>query len=229
MSAHSLTQSCLGALLCTGVERHWRSPCRPVGRNTSGRQSQKLSTSGALLQPPYIAPCSIRMRAHSHRWRAADGTSRSLQAPGFGERKSAYLEDIAILTGATVVKDETGLQLDKVGKEVLGTAAKVRTADGRTCLYVWPSPHESGLAAVTTRHSSGATCCHEAAPLTTPSALPVQPRLVRLGLIFSPSLALPLLPAGDGDQGRVHDCRGRVHQAGGGVTREADQPTDGGR
>merc|ERR1719183_2142610 len=42
----------------------------------------------------------------------------ALKAPGFGERKSQYLEDIAILTGATVVKDELGLSLDKVGPEV---------------------------------------------------------------------------------------------------------------
>ena len=38
----------------------------------------------------------------------------AVKAPGFGERKTSYLEDIAILTGAQVVKDETGLQLDKV-------------------------------------------------------------------------------------------------------------------
>eukprot|EP00891_Asterochloris_glomerata_P007952 jgi/Astpho2/7952/Aster-06551 len=49
----------------------------------------------------------------------------AVKAPGFGERKSSYLEDIAILTGAQVVKEELGLQLDKVGEEVLGLAAKV--------------------------------------------------------------------------------------------------------
>jgi chaperonin GroEL len=38
----------------------------------------------------------------------------AVKAPGFGERKTQYLEDIAILTGATVVKDEIGLSLDKV-------------------------------------------------------------------------------------------------------------------
>ena len=37
-----------------------------------------------------------------------------MKAPGFGERKSSYLEDIAILTGAQVVKEELGLSLDKV-------------------------------------------------------------------------------------------------------------------
>ena len=36
-----------------------------------------------------------------------------MKAPGFGERKSSYLEDIAILTGAQVVKEELGLSLDK--------------------------------------------------------------------------------------------------------------------
>ena len=49
----------------------------------------------------------------------------AIKAPGFGERKSSYLEDIAILTGAQVVKDELGLSLDKVGEEVLGHAAKI--------------------------------------------------------------------------------------------------------
>ncbi|KAG2251533.1 hypothetical protein Bca52824_081669 [Brassica carinata] len=49
----------------------------------------------------------------------------ALRAPGFGERKSQYLDDIAILTGATVIREEVGLSLDKAGKEVLGHAAKV--------------------------------------------------------------------------------------------------------
>ena len=40
----------------------------------------------------------------------------AVKAPGFGERKSSYLEDIAILTGAQVVKEELGLQLDKVSR-----------------------------------------------------------------------------------------------------------------
>ncbi|XP_060669063.1 chaperonin 60 subunit beta 4, chloroplastic isoform X2 [Ziziphus jujuba] len=49
----------------------------------------------------------------------------AIKAPAFGERKSQYLDDIAILTGGTVIRDEMGLTLDKVGKEVLGIATKV--------------------------------------------------------------------------------------------------------
>ncbi|XP_057451422.1 ruBisCO large subunit-binding protein subunit beta, chloroplastic [Lotus japonicus] len=49
----------------------------------------------------------------------------ALKAPGFGERKSQYLDDIAILTGGTVIREEVGLTLDKAGKEVLGEASKV--------------------------------------------------------------------------------------------------------
>ena len=45
----------------------------------------------------------------------------AVKAPGFGERKTQYLEDIAILTGAQVVKDELGLSLDKVGPFLLFT------------------------------------------------------------------------------------------------------------
>jgi len=49
----------------------------------------------------------------------------AMKAPGFGERKSQYLDDIAVLTGAQVVKEEVGLNLASVGEEVLGKAAKV--------------------------------------------------------------------------------------------------------
>ncbi len=42
-----------------------------------------------------------------------------MKAPGFGERKSSYLEDIAIMTGAQVVKEELGLSLDKVRQVVI--------------------------------------------------------------------------------------------------------------
>ncbi|KAA3487828.1 chaperonin 60 subunit beta 4, chloroplastic [Gossypium australe] len=49
----------------------------------------------------------------------------AIKAPAFGERKSHCLEDIAILTGGTVIRDDMGITLDRVGKEVLGTASKV--------------------------------------------------------------------------------------------------------
>ncbi|XP_031261327.1 chaperonin 60 subunit beta 4, chloroplastic-like [Pistacia vera] len=49
----------------------------------------------------------------------------AIKAPAFGERKSHCLDDIAVLTGGTVIRDEMGLTLDKARKEVLGTAVKV--------------------------------------------------------------------------------------------------------
>ena len=49
----------------------------------------------------------------------------AIKAPGFGERRSSYLEDIAILTGGTVVRDEMGVSLEQATDAVLGTAAKV--------------------------------------------------------------------------------------------------------
>ncbi|MFP4514760.1 MAG: chaperonin GroEL [Parcubacteria group bacterium] len=48
-----------------------------------------------------------------------------IKAPGFGDRKKAMLEDIAILTGATVVSEEVGLKLDTIELESLGSARKV--------------------------------------------------------------------------------------------------------
>ncbi|XP_021294043.1 ruBisCO large subunit-binding protein subunit beta, chloroplastic [Herrania umbratica] len=58
----------------------------------------------------------------------------ALKAPGFGERKSQYLDDIAILTGGTVIRDEVGLSLDKAEKEVLGQAAKVELTKETTTI-----------------------------------------------------------------------------------------------
>ncbi len=48
-----------------------------------------------------------------------------LKAPSFGDRRKDILEDIAILTDATVVSENKGLKLEEVGLEVLGSAAKV--------------------------------------------------------------------------------------------------------
>ncbi len=49
----------------------------------------------------------------------------AVKAPGFGDRRKAMLEDIAILTGATYVSEELGYQLEKVNLEMLGKAKKV--------------------------------------------------------------------------------------------------------
>ncbi len=52
-------------------------------------------------------------------------TSCAVKAPAFGDRRKAMLEDIATLTGGTVVAPEVGLKLDQVGLEVLGRARRV--------------------------------------------------------------------------------------------------------
>jgi len=49
----------------------------------------------------------------------------ALKAPSFGDKRKEILEDIAILTDATVVSEDAGLKLEDVGMEVLGTAQKV--------------------------------------------------------------------------------------------------------
>jgi len=51
--------------------------------------------------------------------------SVAVKAPGFGERRKAQLQDIAILTGATVIAEEVGLKMEGVTIEMLGTARKV--------------------------------------------------------------------------------------------------------
>src|SRR3712207_1235443 len=49
----------------------------------------------------------------------------AVKAPGFGDRRKAMLQDMAILTGGGVVAPELGYKLDSVGREVLGTARRI--------------------------------------------------------------------------------------------------------
>ncbi len=58
----------------------------------------------------------------------------AVKAPGFGDRRKAMLQDIAILTGAQVVSAEVGLKLDQVGLEVLGTVRTVTITKDTTTL-----------------------------------------------------------------------------------------------
>jgi chaperonin GroEL len=52
-------------------------------------------------------------------------TAVAIKAPYFGDRRKAFLQDLAIVTGAQVVAPEVGLKLDQVGLDVLGTAGRV--------------------------------------------------------------------------------------------------------
>ena len=54
----------------------------------------------------------------------------AVKAPGFGDRRKAMLEDIAILTGGTVITEDLGLELKDATIEALGQAARV-TVDKR--------------------------------------------------------------------------------------------------
>ena len=64
------------------------------------------------------------------------GTFKALavKAPGFGDRRKAMLEDIAILTGGTVISEEVGRKLDSVTIEDLGRARQVRSSKEETTI-----------------------------------------------------------------------------------------------
>ncbi len=64
------------------------------------------------------------------------GTFKSVavKAPGFGERRKAMLEDLAILTGGQVVAEEVGLKLENVGLDLLGTARKIVVTKDETTI-----------------------------------------------------------------------------------------------
>ncbi|MHB1677613.1 MAG: chaperonin GroEL [Sulfuriferula sp.] len=58
----------------------------------------------------------------------------AVKAPGFGDRRKAMLEDIAILTGGTVIAEEVGLTLDKVTLAELGSAKRIEVGKDNTII-----------------------------------------------------------------------------------------------
>jgi chaperonin GroEL len=64
------------------------------------------------------------------------GTFRSVavKAPGFGDRRKAMLQDIAILTGAQVISEEVGLKLENTGLDMLGKARKIVSTKDETTI-----------------------------------------------------------------------------------------------
>ena len=58
----------------------------------------------------------------------------AVKAPGFGDRRKAMLQDIAILTGATVISEEMGRKLDSASMEDLGSAGQVRVSKELTTI-----------------------------------------------------------------------------------------------
>ena len=57
-----------------------------------------------------------------------------VRAPGFGDRKKALVDELALLTGATVVREETGFVLRDVTMDMLGRAEKVTISKDRTVI-----------------------------------------------------------------------------------------------
>ena len=78
------------------------------------------------------------------------GTFKScaVKAPGFGDRRKALLQDMAILTGAQVVSDELGLKLDSIDMSVLGTAKKVIVSKDETTIVAGGGSKEDVAARV---------------------------------------------------------------------------------
>ena len=58
----------------------------------------------------------------------------AVKAPGFGDRRKAMLQDIAILTGGQVISDDLGMKLENVGLDMLGKARKISITKDETTI-----------------------------------------------------------------------------------------------
>ena len=94
----------------------------------------------------------------------------AVKAPGFGDRRKAMLEDIAILTGGQVISEDLGIKLENVTTEMLGTAKRHRALEGEHHHHWWrrrqernrrplladPGPGRGDLVGLRPREASGA-------------------------------------------------------------------------
>merc|ERR1719263_2597309 len=69
----------------------------------------------------------------------------AIKSPGFGDRRRGYLEDIAVLTGATFITEQLGLSLDQATMEMLGQAERVAVSKERTTM-ISTGKHEAEVA-----------------------------------------------------------------------------------
>ena len=76
-------------------------------------------------------------------------SSLAVKAPGFGERRKAMLQDIAILTGATVISEEVGLKLENVTTDLLGTARRIVASKDDTTIVDGGGDHDNVKARIT--------------------------------------------------------------------------------
>ena len=74
----------------------------------------------------------------------------AVKAPGFGERRKAMLEDIAILTGAQVISEDVGLNLETVTLDMLGSAVKVEVSKDNTIITDGAGTPEEMINRITT-------------------------------------------------------------------------------
>src|SRR5581483_9305980 len=64
----------------------------------------------------------------------------AVKAPGFGDRRKAMMEDIAVLTGGTFISEDRGVKLENVTLEMLGTADQVSVDKENTTIIVEAKP-----------------------------------------------------------------------------------------
>ena len=78
----------------------------------------------------------------------------AVKAPGFGDRRKAMLEDIAILTGGEMISEDLGIKLENVTTAMLGTAKRVTIDKDNTTIVDGAGGHEADRGAAPTRSAS---------------------------------------------------------------------------
>jgi chaperonin GroEL len=129
-----------------------RGPVRPHRQLQDLRVKDLLPLLEKVMQSgkPWSSLPRTSTARHVHAGRQQDPRHVPLggrEGPGFGDRRKAMLQDIAILTGGQVISEEVGLKLDTAGVDLLGHARKVViTKDETTIVEVRATPTRSLVA-----------------------------------------------------------------------------------
>ena len=102
----------------------------------------------------------------------------AVKAPGFGERRKAYLGDLAVLTGGTAITEDLGLSLDKVTASHFGQAKRIQVSKDSTVIVGGsgtPEPTTTPCSFTSTPTSP----CSTSPTRTTPAARTVFPSATR--------------------------------------------------